>query len=120
VYRDSWFPGSLAIILTLYPLSIAAAIANVTHRQEGLGLEAVAGRCYAAGAAFAALHFAFGLRDLAILARIGGEDGGMRKDKDSERSVAMADWVSMNRVRGLVADLPACVCYLIGFILATA
>lgn len=118
-YRDRWFPRSLVVIFTLYPLGIAAAVANLVVEGSRLDISGtsgtnhrIAGYLYAAGAFFAALHFAFGPRDLSILKRIS------EKDKDNE--AAMADWVRMNLVRGLIADLPSWVCYFAGFMLAVS
>lgn len=107
------------MIFTLYPLGIAAAVANLVVEGSRLDISGtsgtnhrIAGYLYAAGAFFAALHFAFGPRDLSILKRIS------EKDKDNE--AAMADWVRMNLVRGLIADLPSWVCYFAGFMLAVS
>ncbi|KAI1387019.1 uncharacterized protein F4822DRAFT_411896 [Hypoxylon trugodes] len=116
-YRDRWFPPSLAVIFTLYPLGIGTAITNLVIRKGSLDLtgasgsnQRVAAGLYIAGAVFSALHFAFGPRDLAIVKRI--------DEKDKDNAKGMADWVSMNRIRGLVADFPSWLCYFAGFMYA--
>ncbi|KAK7752936.1 hypothetical protein SLS62_005095 [Diatrype stigma] len=116
-YKDRWFPPSVAMVLTLYPLGIATAIANLVVEGSRLDIsgasganQRLAGCLYAAGAVLGALHFAFGPRDISIVKRIS------EKDKDNEAS--MVDWVRMNLVRGLVADFPSWMCYFAGFMVA--
>ncbi|KAI0009065.1 hypothetical protein F4779DRAFT_618043 [Xylariaceae sp. FL0662B] len=109
-YKDRWFPPGLAVIFTLYPLAISTAVANLSAP----GGHQTARYLYAAGAVFSALHFAFGPRDLAILRRLG------EKDRDEDNGAAMAQWVRMNCLRGLLADFPSWVCYLAGDFIAAA
>ncbi|KAI1087827.1 hypothetical protein F5B19DRAFT_46669 [Rostrohypoxylon terebratum] len=106
------------MILALYPLSIGTSMNNLLMGQ-GRSLDIsgasgsnqrIAGYLYAAGAVFNALHFAFGPHDMAILKRI--------NEKDKDNQATMADWVRMNRTRGLVADIPSWICYFVGFLFA--
>ncbi|KAI0197468.1 hypothetical protein F4808DRAFT_295144 [Astrocystis sublimbata] len=116
-YKDRWFPPSLAVIFTVYPVAICTAIANVwvNGNMEVSGEPndiRYLGSCfYIAGALFSALHFAFGPRDLSILKQI--------NEKEKDNGKAMADWVHMNLVRGLMAELPSWLCFFVGFIAAT-
>ncbi|KAI0530235.1 hypothetical protein GGR58DRAFT_524887 [Xylaria digitata] len=116
-YKDRWFPPSLAVILTFYPLAICTAIANVLVKGNlevlgGPGVDQQFANCfYLAGALFSALHFAFGPRDLAILKRM--------NEKEKDNGKAMADWVRMNLVRGMIAEFPSWLCFFAGFIAAT-
>ncbi|KAI1176463.1 hypothetical protein F4777DRAFT_268565 [Nemania sp. FL0916] len=116
-YKDRWFPPSLAVIFTLYPLAIGTAIANVLTEGNlevpgdlGVGQQ-LTSYFYLAGALFSTLHFAFGPRDLAIVKRM--------NEKEKDNSKAMADWVRMNLVRGAIAEVPSWLCSFAGFIAAT-
>ncbi|KAI2465481.1 hypothetical protein F4781DRAFT_22884 [Annulohypoxylon bovei var. microspora] len=116
-YKDRWFPPSLAVIFIMYPLGIGTAVANLVSRHGSLDIsgasgssQRIAGYFYAAGAIFGALHFAFGPHDLKILKRI--------SEKDKNNEMAVADWVRMSLVRGLVADFPSWLCYFLGFMFA--
>ncbi|KAI3337160.1 hypothetical protein HD806DRAFT_475864 [Xylariaceae sp. AK1471] len=117
VYKDRWFPPSMAVIFTLYPLAIGIAITNVLTEGNlevpgtlGVGHQ-FATNFYLAGALFSTLHFAFGPRDLAIVKRM--------NEKEKDNGKAMADWVRMNLVRGVLTEVPSWLCFLAGFIAAT-
>ncbi|RYP11484.1 hypothetical protein DL764_000007 [Monosporascus ibericus] len=125
---------SMAMTLSFYSLSIGTAIANLTVRDGGLELSKLsssggagaspqssrlAAGLYLAGAIFNALHFAFAPRDLALI-EVVMDEGKVDADKGKDNCTAMAYWVSMNVVRGSVADLPGMVCSLLGFIAAMA
>ncbi|KAI1733998.1 hypothetical protein F4680DRAFT_439709 [Xylaria scruposa] len=115
-YKDRWFPPSLAVILTFYPLAICTGITNTLVKGNlnipGKGVDQqFASYFYLAGALFSAVHFAFGPRDLAILKRM--------NEKEKDNGKAMADWVRMNLVRGVVAEFPSWLCFFVGFIAAT-
>ncbi|KAI1420995.1 hypothetical protein F5Y12DRAFT_770330 [Xylaria sp. FL1777] len=116
-YKDRWFPPSLAVIFILYPLAIGTAVTNVfvdgnleIPRELGAD-QGFASYFYLAGALFSALHFAFGPRDLAIIKRM--------NEKEKDNGKAMADWVRMNLVRGVMAEVPSWLCFFAAFITAT-
>ncbi|RYO83837.1 hypothetical protein DL766_004133 [Monosporascus sp. MC13-8B] len=110
----------MAVTLSFSSLGIGTAIANLTVRDGrpelsklsssgGAGTSprrsCLAAGLYLAGVIFNALHFAFAPRDLALIDVV-MDEGKVDADKGSDNCTAMADWVSMNVPRGLVADLP--------------
>jgi hypothetical protein len=58
---------------------------------------------------FNALHFAFGPHDLQIMKAMTNE-AIVDADKGKDNCTAMADWLSLNLIRGLVAELPGMLC----------
>lgn len=95
----------------MYPLAIFTAIANVLVLEYTDTDAHLARSFYIAGAVFNALHFAFGTRDLAILKRI--------HEKEKDNGAAMADWVRMNLLRGVIAEFPSWLCFLVEFVAGT-
>ncbi|RYO97614.1 hypothetical protein DL765_011109 [Monosporascus sp. GIB2] len=110
---------SMAMTLSFYSVGIWTAIANLTVRDGRLELSKLsssggagtspqrsrlAAGLYLAGVIFNALHFAFAPRDLALI-EVVMDEGKVHAGKGGDNCTAMADWVSMNVVRGLVADL---------------
>lgn len=73
---------------------------------------------YLASIFFNAMHFAFGLCDMALIEIVTGE-AKVNADYGKDKCTAMADWVNLNVVRGLVDDLPGALSSLLAFVVAS-
>ncbi|KAF2136529.1 uncharacterized protein K452DRAFT_362462 [Aplosporella prunicola CBS 121167] len=149
IYIDRWFRPAFSVILTLYPLTWATAIANLattaSSRKAGLSVSTPSGALYLAGLALSAAHMLWGLRAKGLLDAIRSknnsdllvdgaakrvvaetvtpeEEGDSRENNhlvDGRDSVAvLAAWIQLNTWRGVLADLPAWVCFFVGFLLS--
>ncbi|KAI1416805.1 hypothetical protein F5Y13DRAFT_100747 [Hypoxylon sp. FL1857] len=127
---NSFGPYSMALTASLYSLSIGTAIANLAFRDGSLSLSSsdvlgistsgthgTAAALYLASVVFNAMHFAFGPRDLALI-NVVMDETKVDADKGKDNCTAMGDWVSLNVVRALVADLPGWICSFAGFMMA--
>ncbi|KUI64394.1 hypothetical protein VM1G_11191 [Cytospora mali] len=111
-----WLWPGLGVVGASWGLSIATAIANLRPPvAQGGG---AADKWYRAGLCFSALHFAFGYRAMWLLWTI-RKDGNDDEDEKKDNVAYMKAWLRVNFWRGLLADLPSWLCYLVAFILAT-
>ncbi|KAI0007056.1 hypothetical protein F4779DRAFT_593484 [Xylariaceae sp. FL0662B] len=110
---NALFKPAVSITLTLYPLAVGAAAGNLVVR----GINSVGSGFYAAGIFFSVMHFAFGPRDVALMNTITDYDA-VDRDKGKDNCTAIADWVRLNVVRGLTADLPGWICYFVAFMIS--
>lgn len=126
-------PFGMSVILTLYPLTIGTAVANVSwasssiwdyalrwdigpggyeYAYEAWGSSSkVASGLYLASAVFSALHFAFGPRDLVVMDQMMDEGRGER-GKGEDNLAALGAWLGMNAWRGVLAEGPSLICAL--------
>ncbi|KAL4775866.1 hypothetical protein BDW60DRAFT_103355 [Aspergillus nidulans var. acristatus] len=111
-YIGRWFPSGFGVILVLYPLTWMTVVANLS-RKRGLQQPKAAWRWNAAGLFFSVMHMWWGRRAKALLDDIRAG----RSQPDYEDSVAvLAAWLRLNIRRGLLADLPAWMSFLVGAI----
>ncbi|EPE27237.1 integral membrane protein [Glarea lozoyensis ATCC 20868] len=120
-----WTQRGLVFIFITYPISIATAAANLARPDEHLGISTeasdnarVARVFYLAGLCFSVLHFFFGHSSMACLKRV-AENKGVEGDEKADNTASMILWLRINVIRGLVADLPSWICYLVAFMYAT-
>ncbi|KAF2170722.1 hypothetical protein M409DRAFT_63803 [Zasmidium cellare ATCC 36951] len=76
------------------------------------GANVSAARWYLAGSIFSFLHFAFGCKALRLLAQMASDDAKNRKSNIE----SVAQWLRMHRMRTLLTDLPAFVCFIVATI----
>ena len=119
-YRDSansllpsWFshfcPRALLVILIGFPASLVSAISNIYIENWALHGNG-AKRWYWAGVAFTLAHFVYGRTALRLLDDI-------QEDRPKGNSTAsMEKWLRMHRMRTFTADVPAWICFLVGFL----
>ncbi|MCJ1453598.1 hypothetical protein MMC28_003945 [Mycoblastus sanguinarius] len=95
---------ALRVIVTLYPLSITFAVANI---YTGMQKESSnASLWYWSGMAFTVGHFLFGKKAIRLLDAIETDQSKGNSTTD------MREWLGMNLVRSLAVDLPAWLSFL--------
>lgn len=104
-----WLWPGLGIVTGAWGLSIITAMKNLGQSPAG-----AAEKWYRAGLIFSLLHFAWGYRALWLLWTI-RNDGGDDEDHQKDNSAFMGAWLRVNAWRGIMADFPSWVCYLMAF-----
>ena len=106
-----WCPRALLVILVGFPASMVSGISSVSIKSWPLQ-ENGAHKWYWAGIAFTFAHFIYGPRALRLLDDI-------QEDRPKGNSTtSMEKWLKMHRMRTFTADIPAWVCFLVGFLKA--
>ncbi|KAI1490016.1 hypothetical protein F5X96DRAFT_670137 [Biscogniauxia mediterranea] len=119
----AWIPGAFSLIIGLYSLSISTAAANLGVRDIHVDISGasrnqhLAAGFYLAGLVFNLVHFVFGRHAVTRLFSL-RSDKGVNGDRDRDNSASLKAWVHINAIRGIVADLPAWICYFVAFIVA--
>ncbi|RYP28942.1 hypothetical protein DL767_006977 [Monosporascus sp. MG133] len=135
-----WLRGGLGIVFSMYPLSIATAVANV-NIATATALPPMAVKLYTVGAVFSALHMVFGPRAMSLLASIREDKNNVRSAAETkakrglssgwlwwftetphyyeDNTAAMEAWLWLNAVRGAVTDFTQWACYLVAFVLVS-
>ncbi|KAI1822718.1 hypothetical protein F4861DRAFT_373261 [Xylaria intraflava] len=142
-YIARFFPRGFAYILIIYPASWASAIANLAVRtpsmhpyahdpsSPNLAAARAAWGLYAAGLVFSLAHFAWGPKARDLMNSIARSQPSTDPDPDPDPNAkgggenAAADqiptleaWLKLNTVRGLLVDVPAWACFLVGFLIS--
>ncbi|KAI1147409.1 hypothetical protein F4825DRAFT_150171 [Nemania diffusa] len=122
--HGKWLWGGLSIVFSMYPISIATAAVNLATKDSAVDItgpetrQRVAAAFYLAGLVFSVLHFPFGKRAMYLLWTIRNDKNDDNNVK-ADNSAMMAAWLRVNAIRGLVADFPGWVCYLIAYVVGT-
>ena len=109
----SWFTynmkRALWVVLTGFSFSFVSGISNIYTSRLAL-LNSGASKWYWAGVSFTMAHFLFGRTALGLLSDI-------QEDRPKGNSTtSMEKWLRMHRVRTLAVDLPAWICFIVGFL----
>ncbi|KAK3998221.1 hypothetical protein QBC44DRAFT_386587 [Cladorrhinum sp. PSN332] len=110
-----WTRGGLRwqwVLIIGYPLNYLFGVLNLVNDYDQLQATG-ASTWYVLGLMFSVAHM-FYLK--MALGRIAAIERGMPKEGDV--TVSMGRWLKMNWVRGLITDLPACLCWIVGAVLA--
>ncbi|KAF4953795.1 hypothetical protein FGADI_5788 [Fusarium gaditjirri] len=113
LWFTNWGPWGTNVVFGSFTLSLASGISNAVTTWNGTGAQSVV-LFYMAGTLFAAGHLLiYGPRAIDLLARI------RRNDANASSTASLELWLEMHLTRSLVLDLPAVVCFISGFLLAT-
>lgn len=100
-YFRTFFSRGIIAIFTLYPLSIAAGILNsYVHPNDAYAW-------YVYGTGLATMHFAFVPLVLSPIRALQDDERKGHGDID------LREWLQAHAVRSAIADLPACICFVI-------
>ncbi|PWY83908.1 hypothetical protein BO94DRAFT_625442 [Aspergillus sclerotioniger CBS 115572] len=110
-YIARWFPAGFSVILTLYPLTWITTMVNLL-RMHG-PQRRHAWRWHAAGLFFSIAHMWWGRRAKTLLDTI-RRSPAQPQLPNGDPVTLLAAWLRLNVRRGLIADLPAGICFLIG------
>ena len=106
-----WCPRALLVILTGFPASLISGISSISIKSWSLQQNG-AHKWYWAGIAFTLAYFIYGPTALGLLTDI-------QEDRPKGNSTASLEkWLKMHAVRTFTADIPAWVCFLVGFLRA--
>jgi hypothetical protein len=106
-YFKAFFARGIIVILTVYPLTIAAGITNL---YTGLGPASYA--WYMAGTALAAGHFAFIPAVSEPITALTAEDE--TKVKGPAAAKLLRRWLNGHTLRSIMVDLPSWMCFVVG------
>ncbi|KAJ6607516.1 hypothetical protein B0H10DRAFT_2227816 [Mycena sp. CBHHK59/15] len=111
MFLSAWVNPAHLGPLDQFPLSVVTGLLNVlTHSDE---LQAVGAlKWYWMAFAFTTAHFFFAPTAIRLLAAI------QAGQPDGKPTKSMARWLSMHIFRTAVADLPACLCFIMAAVSA--
>ncbi|KAI1037834.1 hypothetical protein LB503_009516 [Fusarium chuoi] len=113
LWFTNWGPWGTKVVFGSFTLSLASGFANTVTSWNGTGARSIV-VSYLAGTLFAAGHLLiFGPKAIDLLAKI------RRNDANASSTASLELWLEMHLTRSLVVDLPAVVCFITGFLLAT-